>query len=265
MSLESLRDAVVVTGASGGIGADLARLFGQRGHDVVLVARSRDRLRALADEIETTGGRRAAIVELDLEKPAAASDLKAALAAQNLRCAILVNNAGYGLAGRVDELPQEAQIGIVDLNVRSLTDVTLTLLPDILAAQGKILNVASTAAFYAGPGMAIYYATKAYVLSFSEALAFELRGRGVAVTALCPGPTATGFQSRARLDGPLFNMMRPMDSMTVARAGYSGLMAGKRVIVPGLFNKAAALISHMVPRGLSMHGVLWLQDRRRHD
>lgn len=259
------RDVVVVTGASGGIGADLARLFARRGHDLVLVARSADKLQALAAEIADPQKPAPIVLELDLERREAADELVAALHAQNARCSILVNNAGYGLAGKVATLGRAAQIGMVDLNVRALTDITLALLPNIIEARGRILNVASTAAFYAGPGLAVYYATKAFVLSFSEALNFELRGRGVSVTALCPGPTATGFQDRARLDAPLFNMMTPMGSMPVAQAGYDGLMAGRRVVVPGLFNKFAVWMSRIVPRGLSMHATAWLQETRRHD
>ncbi len=262
---DAIRDVVVITGASGGIGADLARIFAREGHAVALVARNGERLRQLVREIAAPGAPEPLVIELDLEPSGSADALAAALRAANVRCSILVNNAGYGLAGKVASLPRAGQTGIVDLNVRSLTDVTLALLPDIVAARGKILNVASVAAFFAGPGMAIYYATKAYVLSFSEALSHELRGHGVTVSALCPGPTTTGFQSRAGLDAPLFTLMKPMDCRPVAEAGYAGLMAGKRVIVPGLFNKLSALISHIVPRSLSMHAVAWLQDVRRHD
>ncbi len=264
MTTQPIRDIVLITGASGGIGADLARIFARNGHDLVLTARSESRLQSLADEIAATGAARPVIVALDLEIPGGADRLAEALDAKALRCKILVNNAGYGLAGKFAELSGPAQLAMIDLNVRALTEMTARFLPDIIAARGRILNNASIAAFYAGPGMAAYYATKSYVLSLSQALGFELRGAGVTVTALCPGPTDTGFQERAGLYAPVFTMMKPMDCMTVARAGYDGLMAGKAVVLPGWFNKLSAFLSSIVPRSLSMHAIGWLQDTRRH-
>jgi short-subunit dehydrogenase len=256
-------DVTLVTGASGGIGADLARIFGRNGHRLVLTARNADAMAALSNEIVAGGGIAPVIVPLDLEEQGAVERLAQALQERSLRCAILVNNAGYGLAADVADAPSGALTGMIDLNIRSLTEATKRFLPDILSARGRILNVASTAAFYPGPGMAVYYASKAYVLSFSEALWFELRPRGVTVTALCPGPTATGFQQRARLDGPLFNMKRPMDSMAVAEEGYRGLMKGRRVVVTGVNNKVLAFVSHLVPNTFSLPAVSWLVGARR--
>lgn len=262
--MDARRDVTLITGASGGIGADLARIFGRNGHMLVLAARSRDKLEAVADEIAATGATRPVVMAADLEDPVSVEALAAALEAQNFRCAILVNNAGYGIARRFEDIDPAQQIGMVDLNVRTLTALTSRFLPDIIAARGRILNNASVAAFYAGPGLATYYATKAYVLSLGQALHFEMRRHGVTVTTLCPGPTATGFQDRAGLYAPLFSLMKPMDSMRVAQAGYDGLMAGRMVVLPGWSNKLSAFVSSLVPRFLSMHAVAWLQDTRRH-
>ncbi len=262
--MDARRDVTLITGASGGIGADLARICGRAGHMLVLVARNAERLEAIADEIAAARTTRPIVVALDLEIPDSVDALAHALAAQNLRCAILVNNAGYGIARRFEEIEPDRQIGMVDLNVRALTALTNRFLPDIIAARGKILNNASVAAYFAGPGLATYYATKAYVLSLGQALHFELRRHGVTVTTLCPGPTATGFQARAGLYAPLFSLMKPMDSVKVAQAAYYGLMAGRMVVLPGWSNKLSAFVSSLVPRFLSMHAVGWLQDTRRH-
>jgi short-subunit dehydrogenase len=152
---------------------------------------------------------------------------------------------------------------MIDLNIRALTDLTLRLLPQIVETRGRILHVASTAAFLPGPNMAVYYATKAYVLSFSEALAQELKSAGVKVSVLCPGPTSTGFQARAGLDPVLFDRLRPMSARDVAEAGYLGLMAGQRVIVPGLLNKAARMLAHLAPRAILLPIVGRLQESRK--
>ena len=207
-------------------------------------------MEALAAELETSGGCKPVIVALDLSLPEAAGKLVAALEQAGFKPAILVNNAGYGLNGPAASLEQAGQMGIIDLNIRALTELTLKFLPGIIAARGKIMNVASTAAFLPGPGMAVYYASKAYVLSFSQALSQEMRGHGVTVTALCPGLTATGFLARAgghAADLKNFGMMSPMD---VAQAGYDGLMAGRRVVVPGFMNKLITSIVPFAPRAL---------------
>ena len=194
------RGVAIVTGASEGIGAELARVFAARGHDLALVARRADRLEALADEIVARGAeRRPLVVGLDLSETGAIDALARALDEAGARAEILVNNAGFGLLGRVETLDPAEQLAMVDLNVRALTALTLRFLPAIVATQGAILNVASIAAFMPGPNFAIYYATKAYVLSFSEALTEELRPSGVKVSCLCPGPVETGFQARSGL------------------------------------------------------------------
>ena len=242
----------LITGASGGIGADLARVFARKGHELALVARSGDRLEALADEIAREGGARPMIVEADLAAPDAASQLVAEMERRGAPVTTLVNNAGFGLIGRATELDRAEQVRMIDLNVRTLTDLTLAVLPGVRAARGGVLNVASTAAFYAGPGMAVYYATKAFVLSFTQALAHELREDGVRVSALCPGPTKTEFFTRAGVAQSPFGMMPMASSMSVAEAGYAGFMKGRIVIVPGFFNKLLTGTSGLQPRAFSM-------------
>lgn len=250
--------AAIVTGASSGIGAALARLLAREGHALVLVARRADALEALAGAIAAEGIARPLVVVLDLAEPGAAEALKARVAAAGLSCALLVNNAGFGLAGRVDELGHE-QIGLLRLNIESLSAVTLAFLPDLIAARGAILNVASVAAFLPGPGMAAYYASKAYVRSFSEALHQEMKDKGVTVTALCPGPVATGFQARAGVDFP----GPAMDADAVARAGLRALRQGRRGVVPGWRNKLLVLAAALAPRALLLPAVARFQSRRR--
>jgi short-subunit dehydrogenase len=180
-----------------------------------------------------------------------------------LRVDILVNNAGSGLGGAFAETDLATELRMINLNVTALTHLTKLFLPGMLErGAGRILNVASTAAFVPGPFMAVYYATKAYVLSFSEALAEELTGTGVTVTALCPGPTATGFQSAARIEGArLFRMPGVSDAATVARLGFSGLMRGKRIVIPGLLNKLLPQIVRVSPRRLVTLVSRFLQER----
>ncbi len=209
-------------------------------------------LEALADEIVAKGAqRRPLIVPLDLGEPGAIDALARALDAAEAQAEILVNNAGFGLLGPVETLDPAEQLGMIDLNVRALTALTLRFLPGIVARRGGILNVASIAAFMPGPNFAIYYATKAYVLSFSEALTQELRASGVKVSCLCPGPVETGFQARSgfALEGKMgvarFALVSPAE---VARQGYDGLMANRRVIVPGLMNQAIVVLARLFPR-----------------
>ena len=245
------RALAVVTGASGGIGSDLARIFAREGHDLALVARSRDKLEALADEIAATGRPRPLVIALDLAAADGPADVAGALAQANASAKFLVNNAGYGLTGAAMALDRADQLGMVDLNIRALVDLTLRLAPQIVANRGRILNVASVAAFLPGPGFAVYFASKAFVLSFSQALSQELKPHGVTVTALCPGATATGFQARAGF-GPNMDVARLPGStaMEVAEAGYAGLIAGRREVVPGTLNKLGALLLPFLPKAL---------------
>jgi len=240
----------VITGASGGIGEEIAYCAAKAGRKLVLVARSADKLTAIADKIAAGGAPKPELVALDLNERDAADKLAEALAAKNLRVAELVNNAGYGLAGRIETLDCADLVGIVDLNIRALTDLTLRFLPEILEAKGGILNVASTAAFMPGPNMTVYYASKAYVLSFTEALHYELRGRA-RVTVLCPGPVPTGFQDRAtRGKGLSLMKFASTSAPYVAQAGWSAFERGKRRAVPGLLNKISIFFVPVTPRAL---------------
>ncbi len=256
------RDIVLITGASMGIGADLARVFAHHGHALALTARSADRLHALADEIAATGAVRPLVIDLDLARHDAAQTLAARIEEAGARLHTLVNNAGFGLIGAAGDLLRAEQTAMIDLNVRALSDLTLAFLPDIRAARGRILNVASIAGFLPGPGMAVYYATKAYVLSFSQALAQELKAEGVTVTALCPGPTPTAFFDRAGAKGDPFGPMPKLSSRQVAEAGYAGLMAGRRVVVPGRFNRFLAALLGLSPRALTLPIVARMQMTR---
>lgn len=258
-----MRRLTLITGASEGIGAELARVMAESGHDLALVARRGERLAALANEIATTGRPRPLVIASDLSRPEGVETLMQALAAEGAHVDVLVNNAGFGLHGAARDLDRAEQLEMIDLNIRSLTDLTLRLLPQIAEARGRILQVASTAAFLPGPNMAVYYATKAYVLSFSEALAQETKRTGVRVSVLCPGPTSTGFQTRAGLDATLFNMLRPASARAVAEAGYAGLMAGQRVIVPGVMNKASRLLARLTPNEILLPIVGRLQESRK--
>jgi short-subunit dehydrogenase len=258
------RRVTLITGASSGIGADLARVFAREGHDLALVARSGDKLARLADEIEASGRRRPLLFPLDLTAAGATEALAAGLAAAQATPNILVNNAGFGLIGDVAQLNAAEQLAIVDLNIRSLVEITLRFLPQIRATQGKILNVASIASFFpGGPGMAVYYASKAFVLSFSLGLAQELRKDSVEVSALCPGATPSGFQDRAGF-GPevMLNKIPMTSSLEVAEAGYKGLMAGQREIIPGWLNKIGAALLPFVPNSVILTLISRMQQKR---
>jgi len=259
-----MRRVTLITGASGGIGADLARVFARQGHDLVLIARSRTALEALAYEIAVPGRPRPLVLVFDLLEQNAIPEIAAALAAARISPEILVNNAGFGLIGPAAGLDLAEQLAIVDLNVRAAVDLTLRFLPAIRAARGKILNVASIASYFpGGPGMAAYYASKSFLLSFSLALSQELRADGVTVSALCPGYTKTGFQARAGI-GPNIDLTRLPGStaMEVAEAGYAGLIAGRREIVPGFHNKLSVLLLPFLPKAVVLAVISRLQQNR---
>jgi uncharacterized protein len=272
-SAPTTRRVVVVTGASAGIGAALARVFAQHGHDLVLVARRESKLAALADEIFAGGRPRPLVLAIDLAQPDAGARIKAELAAHRLEPEYIVNNAGFGLVGEATQLDHAEQLAMIDLNIRSLTELSLAFADTLARLRGGILNVASVAGFIPGPGMAVYYASKAYVLSFSEALHHELARRGVRVSVLCPGPVPTEFQARAgipRVPFPRTGMPRVVGSNAltctaeeVAEAGYEGLMRGRRVVVPGIANKAVTMISRLLPRRFVLEAVAHSQLVRR--
>lgn len=251
----------LITGASSGIGYDLAHLFARGGHDVVLVARSEPKLRELARELESRNNIRAHVVIADLARPEAPEQVWSSVGTE---VDFLVNNAGYGLGGPFAENDTKTELEMIQVNITALTHLTkLFVRPMVARGRGGIMNVASTAAFQPGPLMAVYYATKAYVLSFSEALAEELSGSGVTVTVLCPGPTSTGFaEAAAMTSSRLFNVMKPATSMEVARAGYAGFMRGKRIVIPGVMNKVLAQSVRVSPRRLTVKVTKALQERK---
>jgi hypothetical protein len=238
------RPVTLITGASAGLGAEFARQCSARGEALALVARRRDRLEALKAEL----GGDVHIFAADLAPPGAAQSLIAEIEAEGLTVATLINNAGFGLAGKFADLSAERQREMVDLNVRTLVELCHLVLPAMRAAgSGAILNVASTAAFQPGPNMAVYYATKAFVLSFTEALHHELKDSGIKVSALCPGPTESEFSDVADSHSPTLERMK-MPAAPVVRAGLAGLDANKAVVIPGFRNKVGAQASRFFTR-----------------
>jgi len=253
----------LITGASAGIGTELARVFASNGHRVVLVARRADRLAALAGEIGAAGGAAPIVIPCDLEQPDAGEKIAAALAVQGVEVEYLVNNAGYGLFGNAVERDRAEQLGIIAVNIRALTDLSLRFADQLIGNRGGILNVGSIAGFLPGPGMAVYYASKAYVLSFSEALRAELAPRGVRVTTLCPGPVLSEFQARAGFLPGFDSAILNVSASDVAKAGYRGLMANKRLVLPGLGIKIVPFLLRLFPRAFVLTAVARLQLRKR--
>ena len=249
---------VIITGASAGIGAELARVFARHGHALVLVARRAARLKALAAELEADGAPAPLVLPIDLAERDAVARIAAALAANSMEPEYVVNNAGYGLAGHAADRDRDELLAMIDVNMRALTELSLAFVDSLRRRRGGILNVASVAGFLPGPGSAVYYASKAYVLSFSESLHRELRPNMVRVTALCPGPVATEFQARAGVTGTRTPLL-DLPAGRVAEAGYRGLMRGKRLVIPGLGNKVMAFLPRVVPRDL----LLSLAGRRQ--
>ena len=242
----------LITGASGGIGYELAKLFAHDHHNLVLVARNGAKLAQFADELQRQFGISVKTVALDLAPAPAPQFLFDQLQREGIAVDILVNNAAYGKFGEFASVPLEESLGQIQLNITALTTLTkLFLGPMRERCSGKILNVASIAGFQPGPLMAVYYASKAYVILFSEALANELAGSGVSVTCLCPGPTDTGFQGRAGIESTvLFRALRPMEAKAVARDGYRGLMKGKTLVISGFRNWVLAETVRFTPRKL---------------
>ena len=253
----------LITGASAGIGTELARVFASNGHRLALVARRADRLATLAAEISAGGGAAPIVVACDLGQPDAGDRIAAVLATEGVEVEYLVNNAGYGLFGSAVELDRADQLGIIAVNIRAMTDLSLRFSDQLIRHRGGILNVGSIAGFLPGPGMAVYYASKAYVLSFSEALRGELAGRGVRVTALCPGPVPSEFQARAGIRPGLDSAILNVSPSDVAKAGYRGLMANKRAVLPGLGIKMVPLLLRLFPRGFILAAVGRFQLRKR--
>jgi short-subunit dehydrogenase len=239
----------LITGASAGIGWALAHVFARNGHALMLVARREDRLIALADEIAAKGHPRPACCPVDLERPGASDRIAEAMERLGVEPDNVVNNAGFGLLGPAATLGRSEQLAMIDLNVRALADLSLTFVDSLERHRGGILNVASVAAFLPGPNMAVYYAGKAFVLSLSEALHWELKPRGIRVTTLCPGPVPTEFQARAGFAGESKSDMLTKSAEAVAEAGYRGLRRGRRVVVPGIGNWLITKSMRLIPRG----------------
>jgi uncharacterized protein len=258
------RPAVVVTGASGGIGREIAKVAAREGGAVVLVARSAEGLAAAADEVRTAGGTPFTL-PLDLSRPEAPAAVEEFLAAQGLVCDVLVNNAGYGLLGAAATLPRDEQLGIVDLNIRALADLTLRFLPGMLVRRsGGVINLASVASFLPGPNMALYYASKAFVRSFSEALSQEVRGRGVTVTCVAPGPVSTDFLVRSGAkQAHMFKLVPKMTAERVAISAWRAFKRGRRLVVPGVSAGFSALSAAYLPHRLTLPVVALMQTRRR--
>lgn len=243
---------VLVTGASGGIGYDLSSVFAENGYNVVLIARNKQKLLALANQAQQMFGVSARVIVKDLSRPNAAEEVVRELEREGIQIDVLVNNAGFGVLGNFAFTSKQDEQEMIQLNITAVASLTKLFLPLMIKrGSGKILNVASAAGFQPGPLMANYSATKAYVISFSLGVAEEVRESGVMVSVLCPGPTFTGFQERAGIRENQFLKLVFADSRTVAQAGYEGLMAGKAVIIPGFFNRMSVFVSRISPLSLT--------------
>lgn len=254
------RKTALITGASSGIGLALAREFAAGGFDLVLVARDGQRLASLAAELSGRHGVEAVVMTADLADPAAPARLYERVHEKGLIIDVLVNNAGFGHRGRLADVPLQQHLDMVQVNITALLALTRLFLANMLErGRGRILNVASTAAFQPGPKMAVYYASKSFVLFLSEALSAEVEGTGITVTCLCPGPTATLWASRAGVEtSPLFKI-GVMDAAVVARMAYAATMSGRRLVIPGLKNKIQAFMTRFAPRALLLKTVAYLQ------
>jgi short-subunit dehydrogenase len=240
-------NTALVTGASGGLGFEFAKLLARDGYNLALVARSAQKLEENARSLRSQFGVKAEAIALDLALPDAAQRVFERIPS----CDVLVNNAGFANNGAFARMSETEILEEIQLDVVTLTHLTRLYLPGMLErGHGRVLNVASTAGFLPGPNMAVYYASKAYVLSFSEAIAHEVRGSGVTVTCLAPGATATGFQERANMYSTILFRLPLADAAKVAKAGYEGMKRGKPVVVPGLMNKLVALSPKITPRRL---------------
>ena len=253
----------LITGASAGIGAELARVFAANGHRLALTARRADRLEALANEIAAKGGKKPIVIACDLEQADAGDEIAAALTAADVELDHLVNNAGFGVFGDATKRDRGEQLGIIDVNIRALTDLSLRFADQLIKNKGGLLNVGSVAGFLPGPGMAVYYASKAYVISFTEALRGELGHRGVRVTVLCPGPVPSEFQARAGFAPGFDSAVLNVSAADVALAAYRGLMADKRAVLPGLGIKIVPFLLRFFPRGFILAAVGRFQRRKR--
>ncbi len=253
---------VLITGASGGIGYELAKLFARDHHDLVLVARSANKLMQVSNELQAHGVT-VKTIALDLATPPAPQFLFDQLLREGIIVEILINNAGFGVFGEFARLPEAEILGQLDLNSRALTELTRLFLPPMVARRsGRIMNVASTAAFQPGPLMAVYYASKAYVLSFTEAIANELNQSGVTVTCFCPGATHTVFAKRAGLENSrIFKQFPAMSAEKVALDGYRAVMEGRTLAISGAHNWAVAQATRFAPRKIVTAVSRWIAEK----
>ncbi len=252
---------VLITGASGGIGYELAKLFARDRHNLILVARSADKLGQVATELQTSGVN-VRTMPLDLTEPLAPNFLFGQLQRESIGVEILINNAGFGAYGDFAQMPERDILGQIQLNITALTELTRLFVPPMVALRsGRIMNVASTAGFQPGPHMAVYYATKAYVISFSEAIANELRDSGVTVTCFCPGATNTGFAGRAGNDKTrIFKQFGAMPADRVALDGYRALMEGRTLAISGAQNWLVAQSTRFAPRRMVTAISRWISE-----
>lgn len=264
--MTGVKKTALITGASVGIGREFAKVFAAEGYDLVLVSRTEAALNRVAQECKEQWGTRSHVLAMDLAEPGAASNLFDAVASQGILIDVLVNNAGFGTYGLVADNDAESYVNEMQLNVVTLGHLTRLFLPGMIDRRdGKILNVASVGAFVSGPLLSVYYASKAFVLNFSEALHEEVREHGVTVTALCPGATHTEFHARAKMSGSRFmKLFHFMQADVVARAGYRGLMSGKAIVVPGMLNRLTVFALRFIPR-LVIRKSLFVLQRKRGD
>jgi len=245
-----MKRTALITGASGGLGMEFARIHASKGDNLVLVARGKDKMNVLKSDLEKKFNISVYVIGKDLTESNAPKAIFDELKLRKIKVDYLINNAGFGDFGVFAECNWEKQSQMISLNVMALTYLTRLFLPTMIKQKfGKILNIASTASFQPGPTMSVYFATKAFVLSFSEAIANEVRGTGVTVTTLCPGPTATGFEDAAALHSSgLFKSNQIATAQQVARFGYKKMMAGRTVVIHGLLNNILALSVRFFPR-----------------
>jgi short-subunit dehydrogenase len=254
---------VLITGASSGIGEKLTHCFASTGHDLILVARQENKLNELARKLKQQFGVEVQVCPHDLANTQAPGKLFQELRDKDVTVHILVNNAGFGEYGFFENISLEKELKMMQVNMGAVVQLTKLFLKQLPHGEpGKILNIASTAAFQAGPLMAVYYATKAFVLSFSEALSSELKHRRVTVTALCPGPTKTDFEQNANLEGSALFIGNIASAKSVAQAGFEGLMAGRTVVIPGFKNQLLAFSTRLAPRKLVTNIVRYMQEKK---
>jgi uncharacterized protein len=256
-------ETVLITGASSGIGLELAKCFAADGCSLILVARNQGALEKLADELRRAHGIEAVVLTADLSLPETPKQIFKKLSAQKITADILVNNAGFGAQGKFAELPLSRQLEMLQVNITALTELTGLFLPGMIQRKrGGIFNVSSVAGFLPGPGMAVYYASKAFVLSFTEALAEEMRNSGVTVNVLCPGPTETNFSTVARGQNARRLQSSKMSAEAVARAGHKAFRDGTVICVPGLKNKFLIFMTRIWPRCFIRKGVNFYNQPR---